>query len=52
MEGQVCYSDNCAGVRRFLTKDEKIDMLKEYKEYLDLESKGVSEKIAQLENGK
>ena len=35
--------------RGFLTRAEKIDLLKEYKEQLDLESKGVGEKIAHLE---
>lgn len=35
--------------RSFLTRQEKIDLLKEYKEQLDLESKGVGEKIAALE---
>ncbi len=36
--------------RGFLTRAEKIELLKEYKEQLDLESKGVGEKIAHLEN--
>lgn len=35
--------------RGFLTRAEKIELLKEYKEQLDLESKGVGEKISQLE---
>ncbi len=35
--------------RSFLTRQEKIDLLREYKEQLDLESKGVGEKIAALE---
>lgn len=36
--------------RSFITRAEKIELLKEYKEQLDLESKGVSEKIKQLES--
>jgi hypothetical protein len=35
--------------RSFITRAEKIELLKEYKEQLDLESRGVSEKIKQLE---
>jgi hypothetical protein len=35
--------------RRFLTKEEKIAKLKEYKNWLDNESKGVEEKITELE---
>ena len=47
----MCYS-NCGEFqgRAFLTKEEKIDMLKEYKESLEQETKGVNEKIKQLEN--
>lgn len=44
---QVSYGHQS---RSFLTKEEKIQMLKDYKESLDRESKGVSEKIAHLEN--
>lgn len=35
--------------RSFLTRDEKIELLKEYKENLEQETKGVAEKISQLE---
>ena len=35
--------------RGFLTKAEKIELLKEYKENLDKEAKGVAEKIEDLE---
>ena len=35
--------------RSFLTKEEKIEMLKEYKESLDQEVKGVAERIKDLE---
>lgn len=46
--------EKCSGFsgRSFLTKGEKIDMLKEYKEALDKESKGVSERIKELEREK
>lgn len=37
------------GVRNFLTKGEKLEILKEYKEELELEVKGVEERIKQLE---
>lgn len=40
---------NCGPQREFWTKEEKIEMLKAYKEQLDKESKGVSERISQLE---
>ena len=36
--------------RQFLTKEEKINKLKEYKNWLDNESKGVEEKITELES--
>ena len=36
-------------IRNFLTKKEKIEMLKDYKESLDKEAQGVSEKIKELE---
>jgi len=46
-------SDSCCGetgrVRRFLTKDEKIEMLKDYQNTLEKEAKGVSEKISRLQ---
>jgi len=38
----------CCGTRQFLTKEEKVEMLKEYKESLENEAKGVGEKIAEL----
>lgn len=37
------------GARNFLTKEEKLEMLREYKKNLESETKGVSERIAQLE---
>ncbi len=39
----------CGG-RTFLTKDEKLEMLTEYKEQLEKETKGVSERIKELQN--
>ena len=43
-----CYSTSNSG-RGFLTKGEKMEMLKEYKEQLDLESKGVGERIKEMQ---
>ena len=43
---------NCGcehGARRFFTKEEKVEVLKEYKDYLENEAKGVSERIKQLQ---
>lgn len=37
------------GMRGFFTKEEKIEMLKEYKDSLENEAKGVSERINELE---
>lgn len=45
------YGCGCGG-RGFLTKDEKLEMLKEYKENLEKEAKGVAERIKELEKGK
>jgi len=40
----------CGGEQRaFLTKEEKIEMLREYKESLEKEAKGVAERIKELE---
>jgi len=38
----------CYGGRRFLTKEEKIEWLQEYKSNLENELKGVTERIAEL----
>jgi len=38
----------CSHTRYFQTKDERIEMLKEYKESLEKEAQGVSEKIEQM----
>ncbi len=37
------------GMRNFLTKEERIQILKEYKESLESEAKGVAERIKDLE---
>ena len=37
------------GMRNFLTKEERIDILKQYKESLENEAKGVAEKIKELQ---
>ena len=47
-EENMCCSSEYG--RHFLTKEEKIKKLTEYKEYLDNESKGVSEAIAKLQS--
>lgn len=48
------YSGGSCGsgrtMRGFLTKEEKIQMLKDYKESLDKESKGVGERISEIED--
>ena len=45
--------DNCgcsgSGARNFLTKEEKLELLKEYKENLEKEVQGVTERIKQIE---
>lgn len=40
------------GMRNFLTKEERIELLKQYKESLEKETKGVTERIKDLEKGK
>lgn len=48
-----CEYGECSGMRyglrNFLTKEEKIEILKDYKEALENEAKGVQERIKQLE---
>ena len=45
-----CGPHGCScSPRGFLTKEEKIEMLKEYKEHLDKEAKGVAERIKELQ---
>ena len=36
-------------IRKFLTNEEKLDILKQYKASLELEAKGVAERIKELE---
>lgn len=48
MGSNCCSTSNCGGSRNFLTKEEKIEMLKDYQENLELELKGVKEKIEDL----
>ena len=43
-----CYEAGCCSSRSFLTKDEKIDMLEEYKKELENEAQGVAERIKEL----
>ena len=48
-----CSGGSCGSsstIRGFLTKEEKVQMLKDYKENLDKESMGVAEKIAEIES--
>ncbi|MCX6814751.1 MAG: hypothetical protein NTY20_03840 [Candidatus Aenigmarchaeota archaeon] len=40
------------GHRGFLTKEEKVEMLKEYRVWLEKEAKGVAERIKELEKSK
>jgi hypothetical protein len=48
--GGYGYSNsNCPRARNFLTKEEKVEILKEYQKDLERESQGVSEKIKELE---
>jgi len=46
-----CYGSVCEP-RSFFTREEKINMLKEYKESLEKEIQGVAEKIKELEKAK
>ena len=41
-----CYG---SAPRGFLTNEEKVEMLKEYKENLEKEAKGVAERIKEME---
>ena len=49
MMGYSCCGTSVQKARSFLTKEERISLLKEYKEDLDKESQGVGEKIKELE---
>lgn len=51
----ICGCGNYSGIsesRRFFTKEEKIDMLKEYQQALEKEAKGVGERISELKKQK
>ena len=47
--GYNCCGTSAQTARNFLTKEERIALLKEYKDDLDKESQGVSERIKHLE---
>lgn len=47
--GNCCGSGGCGTMRGFLTAEEKIEMLKEYKGSLEKEVQGVTETIKKLE---
>lgn len=42
------YDCGCYGMRGFLTKEEKIEMLEDYRESLEKEAQGVAERIKDL----
>jgi len=44
-----CGSQGSCGPRHFLTREEKVEMLKEHKKGLEKEAKGVGERITELE---
>lgn len=47
-EGNGCNCCCCNSGRRFYTKAEKIQMLEDYKTWLEKEKQGVEEKIEEL----
>ena len=47
--GCGCYGLGYQRARSFLTKEERIAMLKEYQDEIDKEKQGVSERIKELE---
>jgi hypothetical protein len=47
--GFGCCGVNVQKARSFLTKEERVSMLKDYKADLDKESQGVAERIKDLE---
>ena len=47
--GYACCTTTSKTPRSFLTKEERISLLKEYKEDLDKEAQGVGERIKDLE---
>lgn len=49
MTMDCCTYESCGNSRSFLTREEKVAMLKAYKKDLELEAQGVNERIIQLE---
>jgi hypothetical protein len=47
--GQGCCGIGIQGTRNFLTREERISLLKEYKEDLEKEVQGITERIKELE---
>jgi hypothetical protein len=47
-----CCGGTCSTPRSFMTKDEKLEMLKEYQESLEHEVQGVKERIKELQSAK
>ena len=50
--GEINMNGCCGEGRSFLTREEKIEMLKEYKDSLEKEAQGVFERIKDLERAK
>ena len=48
--GCCTYNASCSPNRGFLTKAEKIDMLKGYQKELEAEVRGITERIAELKD--
>ena len=48
-EMEYTFCGTGCGTRSFLTKEEKVEMLKEYKESLEKELQGVAERIKELQ---
>ena len=46
---EVLNMHGCCGERSFFTKEEKVEMLKEYKDSLEKEAKGVAERIKEMQ---
>lgn len=47
--GYGCYGWGFQHARKFLTKEERIGLLKEYQEDLEKEKEGVAQRIKELE---
>ncbi len=50
--GAYTCGDYASQQRSFLTKEEKIELLSEYKESLEKEAKGVAERISEMQKSK